>query len=123
MLLNKTVSTKIASKAIGATRAMSGKEIKFGVEGRAAMLKGVNLLADAVQVSQYICFLSGRKFFKELSIYDMPWKIVEVTIFSPYKLSISICVLIKFCLFCFSFMINYRCYLHEIPNIHCFCII
>lgn len=51
MLLNKTVSTKIASKAIGATRAMSGKEIKFGVEGRAAMLKGVNLLADAVQVT------------------------------------------------------------------------
>jgi len=51
MLLNKTVSTKIASKAIGATRAMSGKEIKFGVEGRAAMLEGVNLLADAVQVT------------------------------------------------------------------------
>jgi hypothetical protein len=35
----------------GATRSMSGKEIKFGVEGRAAMLKGVDLLADAVQVS------------------------------------------------------------------------
>jgi hypothetical protein len=30
---------------------MSGKEIKFGVEGRAAMLKGVDTLADAVQVS------------------------------------------------------------------------
>jgi hypothetical protein len=29
----------------------SGKEIRFGVEGRAAMLKGVDLLADAVQVS------------------------------------------------------------------------
>ena len=29
---------------------MSGKEIKFGVEGRAAMLKGVDTLADAVQV-------------------------------------------------------------------------
>lgn len=27
------------------------KEIKFGVEGRAAMLKGVNMLADAVQVT------------------------------------------------------------------------
>lgn len=26
------------------------KEIKFGIEGRAAMLKGVNTLADAVQV-------------------------------------------------------------------------
>ena len=28
-----------------------GKQIQFGVEGRAAMLRGVNLLADAVQVS------------------------------------------------------------------------
>jgi hypothetical protein len=27
-----------------------GKEIQFGVEGRAAMLRGVDLLADAVQV-------------------------------------------------------------------------
>jgi hypothetical protein len=27
------------------------KEIRFGVDGRAAMLKGVNTLADAVQVS------------------------------------------------------------------------
>ena len=53
MLLNKTTASasKIASKAMGATRAMSGKEIKFGVEGRAAMLRGVNLLADAVQVT------------------------------------------------------------------------
>lgn len=29
------------------------KEIKFGVEGRAAMLKGVNTLADAVQVGSF----------------------------------------------------------------------
>uniref|UniRef100_A0A7S0CA82 Uncharacterized protein n=1 Tax=Proboscia inermis TaxID=420281 RepID=A0A7S0CA82_9STRA len=29
----------------------SGKEIKFGVDGRAAMLKGVDMLADAVQVT------------------------------------------------------------------------
>jgi chaperonin GroEL len=29
----------------------TGKEIRFGVEGRAAMLKGVDLLADAVQVT------------------------------------------------------------------------
>ena len=35
----------------GASRFMS-KEIKFGVDGRAAMLNGVNLLADAVQVSR-----------------------------------------------------------------------
>ena len=37
------------TSSIGATRSMS-KDIKFGVEGRAAMLNGVNLLADAVQV-------------------------------------------------------------------------
>ena len=60
MLLNKTTASasKIASKAMGATRAMSGKEIKFGVDGRAAMLRGVNLLADAVQVS---CLLIDRR--------------------------------------------------------------
>jgi chaperonin GroEL len=39
-----------SNAAIGATRFMS-KEIKFGVDGRAAMLNGVNLLADAVQVT------------------------------------------------------------------------
>eukprot|EP00540_Astrosyne_radiata_P000667 CAMPEP_0116832378 /NCGR_PEP_ID=MMETSP0418-20121206/5860_1 /TAXON_ID=1158023 /ORGANISM="Astrosyne radiata, Strain 13vi08-1A" /LENGTH=558 /DNA_ID=CAMNT_0004461735 /DNA_START=91 /DNA_END=1767 /DNA_ORIENTATION=+ len=36
---------------MGSTRLMSGKEIKFGVDGRAAMLKGVDMLADAVQVT------------------------------------------------------------------------
>jgi len=35
----------------GAVRTMAGREIKFGVEGRAAMLKGVEMLADAVQVT------------------------------------------------------------------------
>jgi hypothetical protein len=35
----------------GALRFMGGKEIKFGVEGRAAMMRGVDVLADAVQVS------------------------------------------------------------------------
>lgn len=35
---------------IGAVRTMA-KDIKFGVEGRGAMLKGVDLLADAVQVT------------------------------------------------------------------------
>lgn len=34
---------------VGALRCMS-KEIRFGVEGRNAMLEGVNTLADAVQV-------------------------------------------------------------------------
>ena len=40
-----------AVKSNGALRFMGGKEIKFGVDGRAAMLKGVDTLADAVQVS------------------------------------------------------------------------
>ena len=43
----KAVSRK--SNNVGALRHMS-KEIKFGVEGRNAMLEGVNTLADAVQV-------------------------------------------------------------------------
>merc|ERR1719253_345217 len=38
------------SASIGAVRGMA-KDIKFGVDGRAAMLKGVDLLADAVQVT------------------------------------------------------------------------
>ncbi len=54
-MIRSTLSTfKPASRAVaranGAIRTMAGKEIKFGVEGRAAMLRGVNLLADAVQV-------------------------------------------------------------------------
>ena len=44
-------SSSAALRAGGAIRHMGGKEIKFGVEGRAAMLKGVDLLADAVQVT------------------------------------------------------------------------
>jgi len=42
---------KIAFNRIGVIHFFSGKEIKFGVEGRASMLNGVNLLADAVQVT------------------------------------------------------------------------
>ena len=34
-----------------ASRHNSGKVVMFGVEGRAKMLEGVNLLADAVQVT------------------------------------------------------------------------
>jgi hypothetical protein len=34
-----------------------GKEIRFGVEGRAAMLRGVDLMADAVQVSDCFYYL------------------------------------------------------------------
>lgn len=36
----------------GAIRMLSsGKDVKFGVEGRELMLQGVDMLADAVQVS------------------------------------------------------------------------
>ena len=51
-------SRSLLQSAIQSTRSnvarrgmATGKEIRFGVEGRAAMLKGVDLLADAVQVS------------------------------------------------------------------------
>ena len=41
---------------VGALRFMSGKEIKFGVDGRTAMLQGVETLADAVQVRENSLF-------------------------------------------------------------------
>jgi len=46
----RTILQRCATRQHNQIRFMS-KEIKFGVEGRAAMLKGVDLLADAVQVS------------------------------------------------------------------------
>ncbi len=47
----RTVLQRSANRSLRpAARMMSGKEIKFGVDGRAAMLRGVDLLADAVQV-------------------------------------------------------------------------
>jgi len=48
-----SLARRAASRSVnrlGATRGFAGKDIKFGVEGRAAMLKGVDTLADAVQV-------------------------------------------------------------------------
>jgi len=45
------LAQRVASRQNGAIRMMGGKEILFGVEGRAAMLRGVDMLADAVQVS------------------------------------------------------------------------
>lgn len=46
----RTILQRCATRQHTQLRFMS-KEIKFGVEGRAAMLNGVDLLADAVQVS------------------------------------------------------------------------
>ena len=50
----RNTTTKNSSRVLKRTLA-SGKEIKFGVEGRAAMLKGVDMLADAVQVCRTLC--------------------------------------------------------------------
>lgn len=48
----RQASTLAARRATaGSVRRMAtGKDVKFGVEGRALMLQGVDMLADAVQV-------------------------------------------------------------------------
>jgi hypothetical protein len=49
-----SLAAKQAARRSYASRVLSrgfAKDIKFGVDGRAAMLKGVDVLADAVQVS------------------------------------------------------------------------
>jgi len=54
MLLSRSF---LSRRSAATTRSLSrgfAKEIKFGVEGRNAMLEGVNTLADAVQV-RYDC--------------------------------------------------------------------
>lgn len=51
-LLRRACQSARSGLLSGQTRGMAGgKEIRFGVEGRAAMLKGVDMLADAVQVT------------------------------------------------------------------------
>lgn len=49
-LSKNAAARRLAAKSLGSTRGFA-KDIKFGVDGRAAMLKGVETLADAVQVS------------------------------------------------------------------------
>jgi hypothetical protein len=56
--VSRSTRSSAASKLMGSTRSMAaGKEIRFGVEGRAAMLRGVDLLADAVQVRFVFAFI------------------------------------------------------------------
>lgn len=50
-MLSRSIARRIVSPAFLARRQASGKVVKFGVEGRALMLEGVNMLADAVQVT------------------------------------------------------------------------
>lgn len=56
------VASRAAPRSIGATRFFGAKDIKFGVEGRAAMLRGVDLLADAVQVRVWNSYFLTLKF-------------------------------------------------------------
>lgn len=44
------MAARRASSAGSVRRFATGKDVKFGVEGRALMLQGVDKLADAVQV-------------------------------------------------------------------------
>ena len=57
MIRSSLNASKLAQRGLsrynGAVRTMGGKEILFGVEGRAAMLRGVDMLADAVQVRRF----------------------------------------------------------------------
>ena len=51
MLSAVSKATRASALSALLTRHASGKVVKFGVEGRALMLEGVNMLADAVQVT------------------------------------------------------------------------
>ena len=51
MLSAVSKATRASARNAILTRHASGKVVKFGVEGRALMLEGVNMLADAVQVT------------------------------------------------------------------------
>lgn len=56
---------------------MGGKEIKFGVDGRTAMLKGVDTLADAVQVRFLVVALipaqSANSFLAVFARHNVMW--------------------------------------------------
>ena len=54
ILAKKTGRAAVSRSVI--SRGFAAKEIKFGIEGRAAMLKGVNTLADAVEVGSFVLF-------------------------------------------------------------------
>lgn len=60
-----SVTRTTPHSAFGATRSFA-KEIKFGVEGRAAMLRGVDILADAVQVRSILTSIGIAEFIARL---------------------------------------------------------
>lgn len=58
----------------GVRHMAAGKDIKFGVEGRALMLQGVDMLADAVQVRGAVaqCGVLARGW---LTVYLWLWMV------------------------------------------------
>lgn len=61
--------TAVAPSTCAARRGLAtGKDVKFGVEGRALMLQGVDMLADAVQVMTPPCTVHGRKACLDVAI-------------------------------------------------------
>lgn len=75
---------------IGSTRTMA-KEIRFGVEGRAAMLRGVDTLADAVQVSE--------KHWLRITLFPCWWMMWKETnrLFVWFLLVFFLCLFLNPC--------------------------
>lgn len=67
-MLRAAVQRSAPRATNGAIRLMS-KEIKFGVEGRAAMLRGVDLLANTVQVRIDGLCVPPITFSRQLNMY------------------------------------------------------
>lgn len=56
MYLRQASALAARRATAGSVRKLAtGKDVKFGVEGRALMLQGVDMLADAVQVRGKAC--------------------------------------------------------------------
>lgn len=56
MYLRQASALAARRATAGSVRKLAtGKDVKFGVEGRALMLQGVDMLADAVQVRKAAC--------------------------------------------------------------------
>lgn len=66
-------ASRRATTAGSVRRLATGKDVKFGVDGRALMLQGVDKLADAVQVrgTKLSACCANRKCY--LLLFCFPW--------------------------------------------------
>ena len=66
-----TRGSTLAARRLASRGAVRGfaKEIKFGLEGRAAMLKGVEVLADAVQVRKRNLEFQNSMYFRFVQLF------------------------------------------------------